>query len=269
MRLQRRLTACRRQRFFPWRCAAARSGVSAMTDLAEAYAAVKATRSAEYNRRCAAHEASHAILGRALGSFIELVTIVPSDGFAGRCVRRGAPSTSLNLLDEQKLREQQTPAAPTTVDIVAACADIGAPEVGTARVDLAEDITRAQTFIIELLAGSVGERIMFPDLAPLPAEHDRAEAQALASVVCASPTAIDALLAYASAEAEAVIRANRDVVEALTDALVEKGTLIGDEVDAIIAACVARRSLAAEHERRRCWQGIIANANIFQAEHRG
>jgi hypothetical protein len=237
-----------------------------MTELAETYAAVKAARTPEYNRRCGAHEIGHAIVGRALGSLIEFVTILPDGEYAGKCVRRGAPSASLNLLDQEKVKERQTPAAPTTADLVAACEHIGAPEVGTARVDLAEEITRAQTFIIELLAGSVGEHIMFPDLAPLPAEHDWAEARALASVVCASPAAIDALLAYAEAEAEALIRANIGIVSALVDALVEKGTLIGDEVDAIIAACVARRSLAAEHERRRSWQGVVTNANKFKAE---
>jgi hypothetical protein len=42
-----------------------------------------------------------------------------------------------------------------------------------------------------LLAGSVCESIMFPDLQPLPAEHDRIEARALASIVCASPAAIE------------------------------------------------------------------------------
>jgi hypothetical protein len=251
--------------FFPWRCAAARIGVFAMTDLVETYAAVKAARSPEYNRRCAAHECGHAIVGRALGSFIELVTIVPDGEYAGKCVRRGAPSRSLNLLDQQKVREQ-TPTALTTMDILDICAKIGTPEVGTPRVDLAEEITRSQTNIIECLAGTVGERVMFPDLPPLPAEHDRAEAGALASVICASPLAVDSLLTYAEAEAEALIRNNRDIVEAATDALVEKGTLSGDEVDAIISDCVARRSLAAEHERRRRWAGVIAGACRFHAE---
>ena len=41
-------------------------------DQLEAYAAVKAARGPELSRRCAAHEVGHAILGRALGSFIEL-----------------------------------------------------------------------------------------------------------------------------------------------------------------------------------------------------
>ena len=52
----------------------------------------------------------------------------------------------------------------------------------------------------------------------------------------------------------------------LTDALVAEGTLTGDQVDAIISACVARRSMAAEHERRRYWLAVVANANSFQAE---
>jgi hypothetical protein len=229
----------------------------------DAYAAIKAARGTELSRRCAAHEASHAVLGRALGSFIELVTIVPHGEYAGRCVRRGAPSPSLNLLDERKCKE---PPASTSTDLVAVCAHIGAPEVGTARVDLAEEITRAQTFIIELLAGSVGERVMFPDLPPLPAEHDRREAEALASVICASAAAVPALLAYAEAEAEALIRANLDIVEALTGALVAEGELSGLAVDQIISACVARRAHDAELERRRRWQDILARANTFETE---
>jgi hypothetical protein len=232
--------------------------------LDDSYAAVKAARSPEYNRRCAAHEIGHAIVGRALGSIIEMVTIVPHGEFAGRCVRRGAPSVSLNLLNEQEAEAATTVKMPTTADLVAVCANIGAPEVGTPRVDLAEEITRAQTHIIELIAGSACESEMFPDLPPLPAEHDRREARALASVICASPAAVDALLVYCEAEAEALIRNNIDGVEALTAALVAEGTLSGDQVDEIIADCVARRSLAAEYERRRRWKSAIANAKEIE-----
>ena len=80
------------------------------------------------------------------------------------------------------------------------------------------------------------------------------------------PSGDRALLAYCEAEAEALIRANRDIVEGLTDGLVDKGTLVGEEVDAIIAACVARRALTAEQERRKRWQGIMANASNFEVE---
>jgi hypothetical protein len=230
----------------------------------ETYAAVKAARSPELNRRCAAHESSHAVLGRAFGSLIELVTIVPDDVFAGRCVRRGAPSTSLNLLNDQKVEAATTIKMATTTDLIEVCERIGAPELGTPRVGLAEEITRAQTHVIELLGGSVGERVMFPDLPPLPAEHDRIEARALAYVVCASPAAVDALLAYCEAEAEALIRANIGIVSALTDALLEKGTLVGEEVDQIISATVAAEMLAAEQARRRQWQQRARNAAQFK-----
>ena len=123
-----------------------------------------------------------------------------------------------------------------------------------------------KTLMIELLAGSVCERVMFPDVPPLPAEHDRIEARALASVVCASPAAVDALLAYCEAEAEVLIRANIDIVEALTEALVAAGTLCGQDVDQVTAACVSRRALVAEYERRRRWQDIEVRAKNFEQQ---
>jgi hypothetical protein len=208
----------------------------------------------------AAHESGHALASRAVGSLVEHVTIVPDGEFAGKCVRRGVPSTSLHLLNE---KAEASVEMPTTTDIITACAHIGAPEVGTARVDLAEEITRGQTLAIELVSGPMAELVMYPDLPPLPVEHDWAEARALASVVCASSSAVDAMLAYVKAEAEALIRDNIDIVEALTDALVAKGTLLSDEVDQIISACMARRAVAVEHEKRKRWQAVIASARQF------
>jgi ATP-dependent Zn protease len=225
------------------------------------YAAVKAARSPEYNRRVVAHETGHAYLARACGSVVEFVTVVPNGEFAGRCVRRGASSASLNLRE----KHQQNP-APTTESIVHICAAIGAPEVGMPRVKYAEEITRTMVAVTELVGARVCERVLFPNHEPLPAEHDMIEARALASTISASP---DALLSYSQAEAEALIRANIDIVEALTAALVAEGTLSGDQVDGIIADCVAQRSLAAEYERRRRWKGVVANANKFEVEKHG
>jgi hypothetical protein len=217
------------------------------------YLAVKAARSAEYNRRVCAHEIGHAYVARACGSFVEFVTAVPHGDFAGRCVRRGAPSSSLNLVDERK-------PAPTTEQIVDICEAIGPLEIGTPRVKCAEEITRAQTMIIELVAGNVCERVFFPDHEPLPAEHDLAEARALASVTCASPSA---LLRFAELEAETLIRAHLSVVTALIDDLIERGTLTGDEVDWIISAAVA---LETERCRRADWRARELAANSFQIE---
>jgi hypothetical protein len=244
--------------------ATAVDAMSMNTNTGDAYAAVKAARGSELNRRIVTHEIGHCYAAKALGSFVELVTAVPNGEFAGRCVRRGAAtSSSLNLVDDRK-----PPAtAPTTEQMVTICATIGAPGIGTPRVEWAEETQRAMINIVELVAARVCERIFYPEHEPLPADHDLAEARALASVI-ASPQAVPALLAYAEAEAEALIRAHLGVVSALIDALVEHehGTLTGDEVDLVIARAVVARGLAEEHERRRAWQAVITSASCFRAE---
>ena len=96
--------------------------------------------------------------------------------------------------------------------------------------------------MIELVAGSIAEAILFPDLPPLRAERDKIEARADAAIACASPHSIDAMLAYAEAEAENLIRENLDVTLALVDALVAspKGRLTGEQVDAVIESAMDR-----------------------------
>jgi ATP-dependent Zn protease len=210
--------------------------------------------SAEYNRRICAHEiAGHAFVARACGSIVESVTVIPDGAHAGHCVRRGAPS-SLNVVDEQK------PAA-TTEQLVNICATIGAPEIGAPRVEFAEEMARALVLVTELVAGRVAERIFFPDHEPLSAEHDQAEAHALASTVSASPAA---LLKYCEAEAEALIRANLPIVSALVDELEEKGTLSGAQVDEVITGAIAAEIAKAECARRQEWMRRTENAKAFE-----
>jgi hypothetical protein len=82
-------------------------------------------------------------------------------------------------------------------------------EIGSARAECAEGYIRAQIAVIALVAGRTCERILYPDLSPLPTEHDFVEARAFAGVACASPNAAGALLTYAEAEAAELIRQNR------------------------------------------------------------
>ncbi|WP_407168701.1 hypothetical protein [Bradyrhizobium sp. ORS 111] len=56
---------------------------------------------------------------------------------------------------------------------------------------------------------------------------------------------------YVEAEAEALIRSHLGVVTALTDALVEHGTLTSEQVDQVIDAAIAGEMLDAERGRRR------------------
>jgi hypothetical protein len=73
--------------------------------------------------------------------------------------------------------------------------------LGSSRIESAELYIKAQTMVIELVAGGSAEKVLFPDQPPLRAEHDKIEARAVAAIACASPRWVDAMLAYAEAEA--------------------------------------------------------------------
>jgi hypothetical protein len=96
------------------------------------------------------------------------------------------------------------------------------PEIATGRVESAEYYIRAQVNVIELIAGRVCEKILFPDHEPLPTSHDLKEAIAFAGVACASNEAVAAMVSYAEAEAAALIREHLNVVSALVDAIIER-----------------------------------------------
>jgi hypothetical protein len=108
--------------------------------------------------------------------------------------------------------------------------------LGSSRIESAVLYIRAQTTVIELVAGGIAEKLLFPDQPPLRAEHDEIEARAVAAIACASPRSVDEMLAYAEAEAQNLIRENLKVVLALVDAMVAspKGKLTGVQVDAVI-----------------------------------
>jgi hypothetical protein len=138
-----------------------------------------------------------------------------------------------------------------------------APGLGSRRIESAELYIQAQTMVIELVAGGIAERILFPDLPPLRAEHDQIEARAAAAIAYASPRSVNAMLAYAAAEAENLIRENLNVVLALVNALVEAGRLTGEQVDSIIAAAIATSAVKAEWVRRADWRRRERSAATF------
>jgi hypothetical protein len=185
--------------------------------------------------------------------------LIPTNGFAGHCLRSGAPS-SLNLVDE-------TPAS-TTDEIVDICARLEAltPQIGSSRVADAEAYIRAQVNAIELVAGRVAEQILFPDHPPLNAEHDHVEARAFARVAVATSAAVADLIRYAEAEAAAIIRENLDIARALIDAVMVRGVLDDAEVDMIIVLAVSARAVEAERQRRRDWRERAESARAFLAD---
>jgi hypothetical protein len=213
------------------------------------------------NRRIAGHEIGHAFVTRALGDFVHAVTIIPDrgpNGFEGRCIRSG-PITELTLAENGPDKTEQI------VDICARLEKL-TPELGCARVESSEYYVRSQNNVIELVAGEAAELILHPDLPSLGAVHDFTEANAFARVAVAAQPAVVALVRYCRAEATALLTVNRDILDALVEALIEHGTLTGEQVDEIISNCITVRSMAAERKRRVDWKQRESNAATFKGE---
>ena len=139
------------------------------------------------------------------------------------------------------------------------------PELGAGRVEAAECFQRATVLCIELVGGTVAEQILYPQDEPLPTFHDQIEAAAFAAIAVSSPRAVPAFLEYAKGEAAALINDHPDVAMAIADGLVEHGILTGDQVDEIIVAALARKTLKIEVDRRAHWRAIEQSAADFTA----
>jgi hypothetical protein len=118
---------------------------------------------------------------------------------------------------------------------------------------------------IELVAGTVAEKILHPQDEPLPTYHVQIEAAAFAAIAVSSPRAVPAFLEYAKGEAAALINDHPDDAMEIADGLIEHGILTGDQVDEIIVAALARKTLKIEIERRACWLSVEQNAADFAA----
>ena len=177
-------------------------------------------RSPETDRRIAIHEAGHVVAGRALGQLVGGVTIEPGENYSG--ATWGPDSDPSRFC--------------TSEEIIQTCVTLASlmPVFGELRDDVAIELVQTHARVVELLAGTEAERQLFTDEPPLAAPHDVAEARAHAALICCSNAAVGAFLAYAKVEASELIRLHRHLVEAVADALVERRTLDGAEIDAII-----------------------------------
>ena len=185
-------------------------------------------RSPETDRRIAIHEAGHVVAGRALGQLVGGVTIEPGPGYSG--ATWGPDSDPSRFCSSEEIIE-------TCVTLATLM-----PAFGEPRDDLAVDLIHTHARVVELLAGTEAERQLFTDAPPLEAPHDVAEAGAHAALICCSHVAGRAFLAYAKIEASELIRLHRHRVQAVADALVERRTLDGAEIDAVIADASARET---------------------------
>lgn len=205
------------------------------------------------NARIAAHEIGHTLVGRCIGTHIHSTTIIPEfgpNGYQGRTIRSG-PVTELALNDSTVLE------TPEVVSICERLLELE-PELGSCRIESSEYYQRCQGNVIELMGGEAGELLLYPDVPVLGTVHDHTEAQAFAKIAVAASPAVAALIDYCKAEARGLLEANKDIAVALVEALIKKGTLLTEEIDAILSATVVARSLKKGRQRRQDWKRVRA-----------
>jgi hypothetical protein len=136
------------------------------------------------------------------------------------------------------------------------------PGPGEPRANTADIYPHVHTRVAELTAGSVAEALFLPG-EPWPADSDRAEERALASLIRTSPESIEAFIKFCRTEAAALLRPREHIARALTKELLRRRTMTGDEVDTVISATVAAKPIEDERQRRADWTRRCANAATF------
>jgi hypothetical protein len=205
-------------------------------------------RSKADDERVAIHEAAHATIGRLLGQPLGGVTIVPGDGFSGRC---WGPKFESRFASEHD-------AAPLLCERIAPMM----PQPGEARDDIAPIFLHCYNRAVELVAGSIGEDIFLAGPA-WDASDDRKQERAFAALVASSREAAEAFIEFCRVEAAALLRAHQHVVGALTKELLARRTMTGEEIDEVIAQAIAEKTLADEHARRAAWKRAMESAASF------
>ena len=205
------------------------------------------------DQRIALHEiAGHALVCRLLGSNeIGGVTCDPGADFAGLM---WGPAHDRNA----KFQSQ---------DAASICAIIEPtmPAPGEPRVAAADVYLQVHTRVIEMVAGSVAEAMFLPG-EPWPAESDRSQERALASLICSSPESIETFIGFCRAEATALLRPREYIARALTKELLSRRTMTGTQVDEAIAAAVAAKSVEDERQRRAAWHDLTQRAEAFEKD---
>jgi hypothetical protein len=96
-------------------------------------------------------------------------------------------------------------------------------------------------------------------------EQDQQDAEQFARLMCVHPDAVDDFITYARHEVRALLNEHASVVKALANALLERLTLTGAEIDAVIVNTLMLKDLAAEKSCRLDWVQRMLNAATFAA----
>jgi hypothetical protein len=208
-------------------------------------------RTEDDDQRIAVHEAGHAVAARLLGHEVGGVTVNPDPdrGSEGLCWGVGYKEAFTNGRgDASRVREIFAPTMP---------------KAGEDRSSVADVFGNVYAQCIQLMAGRAGEAMLL-DGEPMAPADDLRQARELAMLICSSEEAIETFIAHCDVAARDLLLPYGDVVMTLSIVLRIARTLDGPEIDKIISDLQARKGLALEDVRRKCWQRVVENAAAFK-----
>lgn len=213
--------------------------------------------SAADTRRIAIYEASHAVVGRALGNEIGGATIVAGPDYSGMTWGPLGGPGKFSLGE----------AISKTISFYAAARALTEDDLGESLSDGEGYYQIIRSRVIELLAGTEGERALCNDAA-INAQGDEIQARAISKAFCwmRDDAVVDSFIAYCREEARALIAAQRAAVLAVAEELIFKQTIDGAAIDAAIVRSLAQPELDREKARRASWAAVTDSASGFVSE---
>jgi hypothetical protein len=212
--------------------------------------------------RTAVHEAGHILCEKNLGFEVSGSTVAEGPGYSGM------------TWGPESLRAKRGKAA---------CDDLGNDAFDAVAVRVAENISQympgpgefrdgvhdifstVQGRVIGMMGGGAAEMAILGDSPPRFIESDVYSANAIAGIVCRTDASRSSFIEHCYQEALALIEANKSVVLALAQALIDhpERTLNSAEIDQTIAAALAPKSIEDERQRRATWKRVEQSAASF------
>jgi hypothetical protein len=187
----------------------------------------------------AVHESGHVIAARVLNLPVAGATIVPGADFGGRVWSSPPDGSDLKFSLQERARG---------IEEICQRASRLRPRDG-------ENFDDAESWYLHVYKSAV------ESMAGL-------EAECLEGVSNGPTAQTDYLVTidFARAEAAALLTKHRTVLRALADALLNRETLTGEEMDRIIFAELVRSDQASEAGRRGAWRAVLSRADEFRSQ---
>jgi hypothetical protein len=208
------------------------------------------------------HEASHICAARFQNLDVAGSTLVEGPGYSGMTWSSGSKRALRGkIVYDDDGCDAHDAVAVRVADNVAQFM------TGAGETAVPEIYSILQAHVVDLMAGGAGEMVFLGDAPPMFMASDVLSANAVAGIICRSPASQTSFIEHCYQEALVIIEANKPVVLALANALIDhpERTLNSAEIDQCIADTLDREAKKAEIKRRTDWRSVERNAAEFAA----